>query len=195
MTRLYFNYLKTIERVDQNKHFSHYNELLSSEYLIIKKSLSILSPSDLNNIFQKITPKTNGVVNKIYARGDFNMGVSPRYSADGKSLCHRFYMGKNKKLFIQRTEATLKDGGDFDSQFISGFSEPLTYYLALLQCIDEASLIKLMEDLLSDFARLPKYYEENMKNVDLNPWRWGMPDIIAYDKRKYVSRFIRVQGA
>jgi hypothetical protein len=197
LRRLWSNYIRTFKRggSDQNKYYSHYDnelELLSPENLIIKESWSKISPSDLNSIVQHL----NSTVQKMSSDSDFNTTIQERtfdgdfiarflrYSDDGRSLFYRSYNVKNKEPFIIRAEATLKEGTDFDFQFLWHlwhFKEPLTYYLALLQCIDESSLIKLMEDLLSDFDRPLKYYQENIKNVDLNPWRWGMPDIVAYD--------------
>jgi len=58
----------------------------------------------------------------------------------------------------------------------------LNFYLELMQCIDNQSILNLMKDILDDFNQSPQFYEANINNLELNPWRWGMPDIVVYDK-------------
>jgi hypothetical protein len=203
-------YAKEHPRMDDKKHksYSHYSELLSPENLIIKESVLKLSPSDLqkmasdpnpnrillNAIVQDLTRDPNGNLNELIDWINTGMGGSEELRFDGRSLVHHFYIVKNKRLYIRITRAVLKDETGLDFRFLSGFTEPLTYYLSLLQCVEESSIIKLMEDLLSDFAYPPDYYSENMKNVDLNPWRWGMPDIVAYDNENNFHILLECKG-
>ena len=216
--KLYLNYrqaLNTKQRArkedEKYKSYSHYNEryneLLSAENLIIKevcaRKVSLPDHLNLNQILHGIVHgmnrvpngSTGGLINYIGADDFIKVEIGcPNFLEGGRGFCHCSYIGKNKDLYIKQSIATLRDEIDFDFQFVRHFNEPFKYYLSLLRCLDESSIIKLMEDLLSDFAHPPDYYAENIKNVSLNPWRWGMPDIVAYDNENNFHILLECKG-
>jgi hypothetical protein len=214
--------LKTENQGNQSaqiqKCYSYYdNELLSPENLVIKKFIKESPPKyfpcnfsfgeSRSSAVQKVPSVFNGPLKipNIFRDDDLKSRLYDsddgktfrRYSDDGKTLFFRSYHMGKEHPFVIRGEATLKEGIDIDFQRICPiwhFQEPLIYYLDLLQCIDESSLFMLLEDLLSDFARPRAYYQENSKNVDLYPWRWGMPDIVAYDKENNFHVLLECKG-
>jgi len=178
------------------RYYSHYHneleslilELSSSENFSIKESFSEISPSDYHFIGRRQLSSALRNRNKRYFHG---------YTDDGRTFYFRYIFMHREVPFVKRVEASIKEGIDIDFHHlwrIYPFTEPLTYYLDLLQCIDESSLSTLMEDLLSDFTGPRQYYWGNEKNVDLNPWQWGMPDIVAYEKENKFHVLLECKG-
>jgi hypothetical protein len=175
-------------------HMRH--EILKNLWLKYQRSKpcrhgqSLLTAEDENDICAISPYLVNPIQNKrIIPRAIFNkmrveMGQEPvdagtmqgglSYSHDGKSLIHHFIKAGETKVFLEITKVTLKEG--YEQKL-----NPTSYYCALLNCFSEESVQRLMADLLDDFKHHPKFYAENINNTALNPWRWGMPDIVAHD--------------
>jgi len=178
------------------RYYSHYHNelelllvgLLSPENISIKESYSEISPSDYKFIGRRRLSSALRNRKKRFFSG---------YTDDGRTFYFRYILSHREVPFVKRVEASIKEGIDIDFHHlwrICHFEEPLIYYLDLLQCIDESSLFMLLEDLLSYFARPRENYQENSKNVDLNPGRLGMPDIVAYDKENNFHVLLECKG-